>query len=179
LFIINLVYTKGGGYGQVATASSLGYTNTDDTGGFSFTYPQQDIAGLPFPRIQIVSLPLRFDSIPPNQDVNKRFYASTLGTLNIYLETDTPLNAGDTLFLGYPVVHDSHISPHIDTITSPINGFYKTLRTPPPYTDIFWGRGNKQFQLSKDKQGFMYVAHELLEIKIGGDPIINEVTLKY
>lgn len=158
----------------------LGQVNTDDTGGFTFIYQGQNISRLPDARLSIVSGDIEFDSLPINRDINRLFYASSLGSLKVYLQPDTALKQGDTLFLGYQTLNpDKSILFHTDTITSNISGYFKTIRTTVSYVQFYWGVGNRQYRPDTRYNDFIYVAHTKPKTYITGDPVVNEITIHY
>lgn len=173
----DILYRKPWG-SQNALHKILGKTLTNDTGGFVFTYLEQDVNGLNNPRIKLVSPQYNRDDIPVNQNFTERLYQSSLGTIKIYLETGNPLGQGDTLYFGYQIKVDNKISIHTDTIVNNINGFYKSLRSPPPYNTLFWGRNYEGYKYSEYDKRLIYVENKL-QVEVEGDPIVNGVTLKY
>ena len=165
--------------------ADLGTATTDDSGYFKITYDQTSISGGdpgggPAAEIHMFSQFFTFDGIPVNQNVNKAFYNPTKGKLKINLQTSNPLEKNhDTLFIAYLQYTDSTKTSQmvVDTITQTINGYFKTIITPPLRLNIAWGRNSKVFQYDpKTKQ---ITNANVYYATISGDPIIDNATINY
>ncbi|MDQ3072912.1 MAG: hypothetical protein M3Q97_06590 [Bacteroidota bacterium] len=155
--------------------TELGEAKTNDTGGFSFTY--EELKTKRYATIAIYSQFLTFGGIPDNENVNRIFYRPTHGTLEIFLQTDNPLEKSqDTLFWGYPVYNAQtrRYDRITDTILESVNGFYQSLRVPTPSLNIYWGRSKGEYDSS-------YFPHlgRVIYADIEGDPVVNKVTINY
>ncbi|MDQ3072913.1 MAG: hypothetical protein M3Q97_06595 [Bacteroidota bacterium] len=164
------------GYEPPHTYTELGEARTNDTGGFSFTY--EELKTKRYATIALNSQFLSFGGIPDNENVNRVFYRPTHGTLEIYLQTDRPLEENqDTLFIGYPQnPAGPDLNTFIDTITT-VNGLYKTIRTTTPALNIFWGRGRKEFYYDKAMKD--YVVKYVERFPVEGDPKVNQAIINY
>jgi hypothetical protein len=153
----------------------LGTTTTNDTGWFSITYDETDVTGAD-QQIHIFSQFFQIDGLPVNQDIKRRFYESSKGTINLNLKSKTQLNIGDTLFLAYRK-YESGNDLQVDTITQTFNGFYRSIRTPTGKLNIVWGIGTKKFKYDGVNAGSL--DGNVYYAPVTGDPVVDEVTLEY
>ncbi|MEX0966810.1 MAG: hypothetical protein WD077_06200 [Bacteroidia bacterium] len=168
--------------GMAGKIESLGFFTPDQQGNFSFTYKQTDIDR------STASIEMYSDGpgyfkvreIPVNQEVNDTFYTRgpSWGTLRIYLKPLKPL-ADDTLLIGFPELVSGRLYMEMDTIFSEINGFWREMRFPTPYTAIHYGRGFSEFYFDPIEHNVKWSNHISPYIDGDRDPIVNEVTIEY
>jgi hypothetical protein len=163
------------GNGLKKKRATLGTTMTNDTGWFSITYDETDVTGAD-QQIHIFSQFFQIDGLPVNQDIKRRFYESSKGTINLNLKAKTQLNIGDTLFLAYRK-YESGDDLQVDTITQTFNGFYRSIRTPTGKLNIVWGIGTKKFKYDGVNTGSL--DGNVYYAPVTGDPVVDEVTLEY
>jgi len=167
------VHTKGGFNDKIN--GQLGSFTTNDSGDFEFIY---DIIKGSTNSISLINTFMKFENLPFNQDVDKIFFNSSMGTANIILQSINIINSGDTLFLAYDINPDDGIkSVSFDTIINPTNGPYKFLRTNAKRIVFAFGV-NTEFKYDKVKD-------EVIEARrfefngITGDPNIDDCVIKF
>jgi hypothetical protein len=160
----------------------LGTTTSNDTGWFTITYEETKLKGYTEQvRIFGEGDQWQISDLPLNQDILGRIYQSSYGTLKIFLQTQIPLEQNhDTLYIGY-LKSDGGAGYVLigDTITSTINGYYKTYRLPASAIGIHYGRGYKAYGFDQTMNRFKASGNDAVIFKIEGDPIINEGTINY
>jgi hypothetical protein len=178
---ITITVTRGGnigGFKDTYVSKDLATATTNDSGWFSVTYPATDITGSDpggNAQIHIYSQFFQFDGLPVNQNIYKDFYHPTKGKVEVYLQTNAPLEANhDTLFLG----RYSGYMPIIDTILSTFNGIYKTYNASISGFDMYYGRGSVEFGFNAKTGRFKNSQHNIGTV-IDGDPIVNKITINY
>ena len=171
----NITLTFTAGHLSSYESIDLGTAKTDDSGYFSITYNAIDLSNRSNVDIHIFNQFLQIDGIPINQNVNKNFYIPINGKLEIYLETNKPLELNhDTLFLG----HFAGNTVVIDTITTTINGLYKRDEVPVGTYTVFYGRGWNSFGYNLQFNRF-YSSTKSIDVSISGDPTIDKMTINY
>jgi hypothetical protein len=148
--------------------------NTDASGNFSLTYTHTSITNAGA-KVYIRSPYFSF-GIAVNQNDSQNFYNSTAGSMKIILHPLSPLNKGDTLFLGYPNPNNTIV---IDTLFNTFSGVYKTIRSPVGPISFFYGRGWNKFNYNSVGGGHFTSTKNEIPARITGDPIVDSVTVNY
>ena len=171
----SITVTFTAGHASSYESIDLGDATTDDSGYFSISYDALDMSNRSNVDIHIFNQFLQIDGIPINQNVNKNFFIPTSGTVEVYLQTNNPLQTNhDTLFLG----HYAGNTPIIDTLVNANNGLYKTYKVPVGGFGIFYGRGWNKFNFDPSIQKFTSSKNRI-DISISGDPIIDKMIINY
>jgi hypothetical protein len=157
----------------------LGTATTNDTGWFSITYEECELKGSDVEVNIFAGNNWAIGELPVNKDILGRIYQSSRGQIKLYLQPKTELSAGDTLFVAYAIFKSTGGIDHInvDTFTTTVNGFYKTILTPTPTLNIVWGIGTKQFKYTLGNAGSLN--GNIYFAKVTGDPVIDEHTIMY
>jgi hypothetical protein len=165
-------------YNIPQTYAQLGSCSTDAQGNFSLTYTQTSI-DYDRATIDLQSQFFALQGLAVNQNIDSNFYLSSRGSLRISMQTSTPLELNnDTLFLGYENYVNNNQVFSIDTFVKTFQGYYKTIRVPTPYINVFWGRGINNYVYNPAKNGFIKVEHSV-QVNITGDPYVDSVTINY
>jgi hypothetical protein len=170
------VHTKGGSANRII--DDLGAFTTNDSGDFEFMY--EKIKGISANSISAISTFTKFENISINQNVDKVFYNSTLGTVRISLQKVNPINSSDTLFLLFDKNPDDGIEEiTVDTIVNPQDGFYKQLRTSAKRLVFHFGI-NRELRYEILNSRYNIIQGRRFDFNIiNGDPIIDDCTIKY
>jgi hypothetical protein len=170
------VHTKGGTANKIN--GDLGSFTTNDSGDFEFMY--EKIKGISTNSISVISNFMKFENISLNQNVDKVFYNSTLGTVRISLQKVNPINFNDTLFLLYDKNPDDGIEEIIiDSIINPQDGFYKQIRTSSKRLVFHYGI-NSELKYDILNSKFNILQGRRFDFNtISGDPILDNCTIKF
>ena len=156
-------------YGSIQSAI-LGSCVINDSGKFSFTYPQTNITDRgAYLRIDIQVE--HFGNFPVNQNENANVSTSSQGILAISLQTSSPLEKiKDTLFISYIPLGANMLK--VDTITQTVNGFWQKIFQPTwtsavgVVNPIMWKKGSRG-------------TRNFINPIITGSPFIDSTTINY
>jgi hypothetical protein len=111
--------------------------------------------------------------VPINENLNKTFYISSMGSVKVFLKTASPIT-NDTLYLCYPILNQRGevVRVQIDTILTTLNGYFTTVRVVPPSENFFWGRGHNNFIYNPSLNGISKYSGTQ-SVSISGDPVVD------
>lgn len=150
----------------------IGKFTTDSQGKFEFKYKRQKGSSITLED----GYTGRVRYLPINQNFEKNpWYFSDKGTLELTLSTDISLKKNkDTLYFYQYYIDGTRI---LDTFTDIPETYILNFRLEPGPYAFGYGRNFNEFYFDKSINRLKRAKH--LQFEITGDPIVNQLTIKY
>ena len=149
----------------------IGKFTTDSQGKFEFKYKRQKGSSITLED----GYTGRVRNLPINENFEKNpWYFSDKGTLELTLSTDKLLTENNDTFFLYQFINNKQI---IDTFTSIAKTHTINFSYEPGEFGFYYGRNSTEFVYDNLNKSVKY-ARQVGGI-IDGDPIVNQLTIKY